>query len=55
MKARDKKILKDVKVIPGEEVFTQHKLVVCNLNIRIEREKKKAVHPKIESMEGKRG
>ena len=40
MKTRDKKILKDVKVIPGEKVFTQHKLVVCDLNIRIEREKK---------------
>ena len=45
MKTRDKKILKDVKVIPGEEVFTQHKLVVCDLNIRIEREKKKLYIP----------
>ena len=29
---------KDVKVIPSEEVFIQHKLVVCDLNIRFERE-----------------
>ena len=42
-----KKILKDVKVIPGEEIFTQHKLVVCDLNIRIEREKKKPHIPKL--------
>ena len=47
MKTRDKKILKDVKVIPGKEVFTQHKLVVCDLNIRIEREKKKLYIPKL--------
>ena len=46
MKTRDKKILKGVKVIPGEEVFTQHKLAVC-LNIRIEREKKKPYIPKL--------
>ena len=39
--------MKDVKVIPGEEVFTQHKLVVCDLNIRIEREKKKLYIPKL--------
>ena len=55
MKTRDKMILKDVKVIPGEEVFTQHKLVVCDLNISIEREKKKPYIPKTESMEAKRG
>ena len=47
MKTRDKKILKDVKVIHGEEVFTQHKLVVCDLNKRIEREKKKLYIPKL--------
>ena len=47
MKTRDKKILNDVKVIPGEEVFTQHKLVVYDLNIRIEREKKKLYIPKL--------
>ena len=47
MKTQDKKILKDVKVIHGEEVFTQHKLVVCDLNIRIEREKKKLYIPKL--------
>ena len=47
MKTGDKKILKDVKVIPGEEVFTQHKLVVCDLNIRIQREKKKLYIPKL--------
>ena len=47
MKTWDKKIVKDVKVIPGEEVFTQHKLVVCDLNIRIEREKKKPYIPKL--------
>ena len=39
--------MKDVKVIPGEEVFTQYKLVVCDLNIRIEREKKKLYIPKL--------
>ena len=47
MKTRDKKILRDVKVIPGKEVFTHHKLVVCDLNIRIEREKKKLYIPKL--------
>ena len=47
MKTRDKKIVKDVKVIPGEEVFTQHKLVVCDLNIGIEREKKMLYIPKL--------
>ena len=36
-----------MKVIPGKEVFTQHKLVVCDLNIRIEREKKKLYIPKL--------
>ena len=47
MKSGDKKLLKDVKVIPSEEVFTQHKLVVCDLNIRIEKEVKKQYVPKL--------
>ena len=55
MKTRDKKILKDVNVIPGEEVFTQHKLVVCDLDIRIEREKKKQYIPKLKVWKRREG
>ena len=40
-KTRDKKHLKDVKVIPCKAVFIQHKLVVCDLSIRIKKEQKK--------------
>ena len=47
MKGRDKRFLKDVKVIPSEEVFTQHKLVVCDLSIKVKKEKKKPYTPKL--------
>ena len=47
MKSRDKRFLKDVKVIPSEEVFSQHKLVVCDLSIRIKKEKTKPYIPKL--------
>lgn len=49
MKNRDKKFLKDVKVIPSEEVFIQHKLVVCDLSITMKKEKKKPYIPKLKS------
>ena len=39
--------MKDVKVIPGEEVITQHKLVVCDLNIKPEREVKTPYIPRL--------
>ena len=47
MKTRDKKNLKDVKDITGEEVFIQHKLVACDLSINIKKEKKKPYVPKL--------
>ena len=39
--------MKDVKVIPSEEVFIQHKLLVCDLSIKIKKEKKKPYVPKL--------
>ena len=47
MKNKDKRLLRDVKVIPSEEVVTQHKLVVCDLNICIKQERKKPYTQKI--------
>ena len=34
LRAKHKQLVKDTKVIPGEEVFTQHRLVVCDLRLR---------------------
>ena len=47
MKSGDKKFLKDIKVIPSEEVFIQHKLVVCDINIRFKKEVKKPYVPRL--------
>ena len=47
MESGDKKLLKDAKVIPNEEVFTQHMSVVCDLSLRIEKEAKKLYVPKL--------
>lgn len=47
MKSRDKRFLKDVMVIPSEEVFMQHKFVVCDLSLRIKKEKQKPYIPKL--------
>ena len=41
----DKKMVRDVKVIPGEEAFTQHRLVVCDLTVKMEHSKKKSFAP----------
>ena len=47
VKSSDRKLVKDVKVIPGEEVFTHHKLVVCDLAVKSRKEKKKPYIPKL--------
>ena len=46
-KTRDKKLVCDIKVIPGEEVFTQHKLVLCDLKLSSSSTKKKPHTPKL--------
>ena len=43
----DKKMVRDVKVIPGEEAFTQHRLVVCDLTVKMEHSKKKPFVPQL--------
>ena len=42
-----KHLVKDVKVIPREEIFPQHRLVVCDLNIKMPKVKKKPFIPKL--------
>ena len=36
LKRRDLKLVKDVKVIPGEECAPQHKLLVCDIQVKEE-------------------
>ena len=50
-KKRYRKLVHDIKVIPGEEVFTQHKLLICNLSISSTSIKKKPPHSKAQSLE----
>ena len=47
VRAHDKKIIRDVKVIPGEEIFLQHRMVVCDLGICSERKKERPYVPKL--------
>lgn len=49
IKSGDKKFFNDITVILSDEVFTQHKLVVCDLNIKIEKEVKKSYIPKLKA------
>ena len=41
-----RKSLKDVKVIAGEECIPQHRLVVCDLALKVRREPKKSFVPR---------
>ena len=43
---KSRKFVLDVKVIPGEEVVTQHKPVICNLQVTKPREIKRKFAPK---------
>ena len=47
IKAKHRSLVKDTKVIPGEEVFKQHRLVVCDLSIKVCKTKKKPFSPKL--------
>jgi hypothetical protein len=50
MKNWDKKFLKDVKVIPSDEVFIQHMLAFCDLSITMKKENNKVYVPKLKSL-----
>ncbi|KAK4305368.1 hypothetical protein Pmani_022730 [Petrolisthes manimaculis] len=43
---KDWKFVRDVKVIPGEECISQHKLLVCDMSIRRDPVRKKVYMPK---------
>ena len=45
--SRHRKLIQNVKVIPREQAFTQHKLLVCDLALQQPKTKKKPFHPKI--------
>ena len=46
VRKRDLKSVKDVKVIPGEECTPQHKLLVCDLELKFDKPRPKQFIPK---------
>ena len=50
----DRKLVKDVKTIGGEECTLQHRLLVCDVKLSWSREKEETLRLKEKSMETKR-
>ena len=44
---KDRKLLKDVKVVPSEECVSQHRLLICSTVIRFPKKAEKVFTPKI--------
>ena len=40
-------LVKDIKVIPGEECITQHHLLICNLKLKISKNTETTIVPKL--------
>ena len=44
---KDRKLLKDVKVVPSEECVSQHRLLICSTVIRFPKKAEKVFTPKV--------
>ena len=40
VRAEDRKCIRNVKAIAGEEIAKQHRLVVCDMKLKVEKKKK---------------
>ena len=40
-------LIKDIKIIPGEECITQHHLLICDLKLKISKNTEKKFAPKL--------
>ena len=55
VRAEDRKQIRNVKVIAGEEIVRQHKLVVCDLKFKIDKKQKVKWKNKIKIRKLKKG
>ena len=44
---KDRKLLKDVKLVPREECVSQHRLLICSTVIRFSKKAEKVFTPKV--------